>query len=449
MSHVDEGTLHAWLDGALDALPEAEAERVREHLASCAACAARLEEERRIRQEAADILGAAAPLAVEPPAFEELRAMARARSRASTASGRVARLGWAASVVLALGTGWMLRDASVPDFAREGFVRGEAPSSPEGAGRDRDAADAADVAEAPVAPPTLLAPAEERAGGRADAATEGGRAKAPAQEGALEMERVVGARSAGADPASEADAAAARRGEAEAAAFQPVDAMEAGGIPARLPVLPPAERFSPEPVRLDDALIEGVVFPTRLDTLTFPRTAAEAKEAVAAASLEAIAAPLGGVRPEHPTLASATRITEDAAKARPPFAPGDPAVRRAAAPMNDEAMRSVPVVPGAARTLGSGVSGSLVVPGLEVLSVSGLDGEGLPGAVRVRQRLAGGDTLEMVHLPAGAEPSALEPVPDDGRTELVLPRQGGWLVVRAHADREALLELVRRIDRGG
>jgi hypothetical protein len=94
-------------------------------------------------------------------------------------------------------------------------------------------------------------------------------------------------------------------------------------------------------------------------------------------------------------------------------------------------------------------SASLVVPGLEVLSVAGLDAEGLPGGVRVRQRLVGGDTLEMVHLPAGTTPSMLEPVTADTRTELVLPRDGGWLLVRAHATREALLELVRRMDQGG
>ena len=42
MSHIDEGALHAYLDGALDSYPAAEATRIREHLESCAACAARL-----------------------------------------------------------------------------------------------------------------------------------------------------------------------------------------------------------------------------------------------------------------------------------------------------------------------------------------------------------------------------------------------------------------------
>lgn len=92
---------------------------------------------------------------------------------------------------------------------------------------------------------------------------------------------------------------------------------------------------------------------------------------------------------------------------------------------------------------------SLVVPGLQVLSVTGLEGAGLMGAVRVRQLLTDGDTLELVHLPPGTDPSVIPPVPDDGRTELVQPRDGGgWLVARAHASREALLDLVRRMDGG-
>ena len=46
MSHVDEGALHAYLDGALDEYPAAEGRRVREHLDLCPECAERLEVER-------------------------------------------------------------------------------------------------------------------------------------------------------------------------------------------------------------------------------------------------------------------------------------------------------------------------------------------------------------------------------------------------------------------
>ena len=36
MQHLDEGTIHAWLDGALD---EEERSRVEAHVAACAECA--------------------------------------------------------------------------------------------------------------------------------------------------------------------------------------------------------------------------------------------------------------------------------------------------------------------------------------------------------------------------------------------------------------------------
>ncbi len=205
-----------------------------------------------------------------------------------------------------------------------------------------------------------------------------------------------------------------------------------------LPVPPPSERVLPEPAWLRDAAIELKTLPrARFDTLAFPRTVAEAKEAVAAASMgrpagaKVTAAPVTGVGRELGGVASnavaATVIRSD--------------------PAADEGRASPSALRDAA-SAPSATSGSLVVPGLEVLSVAGLDAEGLPGAVRVRQRLADGDTLELVHLPAGLAPSALAPVARDGRTELVLPRDGGWLVVRAHADREALLDLVRRMDEG-
>jgi len=109
MWHVDEGMLHAYLDGALEEYPGSEARRVRDHLDACAACRERLSVERRIRDEAGSILGLAAPR-VEMPTLEELRAYAQAGvARRAPMRGRLRWLGWAASLVLALGSGWMLR----------------------------------------------------------------------------------------------------------------------------------------------------------------------------------------------------------------------------------------------------------------------------------------------------------------------------------------------------
>src|SRR5436190_11792447 len=55
MQHLDEGTIHAWLDGALDA---EEAARVEQHAAECAACANAVAEARGLVAGASRILSA-------------------------------------------------------------------------------------------------------------------------------------------------------------------------------------------------------------------------------------------------------------------------------------------------------------------------------------------------------------------------------------------------------
>ena len=109
MSHVDEGMLHAYLDGALEEYPTSEARRVRDHLDACSSCRDRLVAERRIRDEAASILGRAVPQ-MEVPTLEDLRAYARAGvAKEAPLGSRFRALGWAASLVLAVGAGWALR----------------------------------------------------------------------------------------------------------------------------------------------------------------------------------------------------------------------------------------------------------------------------------------------------------------------------------------------------
>src|SRR5689334_15808087 len=55
MQHLEEGTIHAWLDGAL---PPLEAEQVAKHAAECAACAAAVAEARGIIAGSARIVSA-------------------------------------------------------------------------------------------------------------------------------------------------------------------------------------------------------------------------------------------------------------------------------------------------------------------------------------------------------------------------------------------------------
>jgi len=102
MSHVDEGTLHAYLDGEL---PSADRKTVEAHLAQCDTCRAALSEARALVERASAVLGAARPAERPAPSFEQLRRTAkRAPWHVRTS------FAWAASIALALGVGYLLRN---------------------------------------------------------------------------------------------------------------------------------------------------------------------------------------------------------------------------------------------------------------------------------------------------------------------------------------------------
>jgi len=103
MPHVDEGTLHAYLDGEL---PSAERKTLEAHLTDCASCHAMLAEERALLDRASALLGAARPAERPAPPFEQLRPRATRRSpwRVRTP------VAWAASIALALGLGYYLHE---------------------------------------------------------------------------------------------------------------------------------------------------------------------------------------------------------------------------------------------------------------------------------------------------------------------------------------------------
>src|SRR2546430_17611425 len=70
MSHVDEGTLHAYLDGAL---PPAERSQVDVHLAGCPECRERLAEALALIARADALLAPALPAERAPPPLDALR----------------------------------------------------------------------------------------------------------------------------------------------------------------------------------------------------------------------------------------------------------------------------------------------------------------------------------------------------------------------------------------
>ena len=128
MSHVDDGTLHAYLDGELS---PTEAQGVEAHLAQCPGCRGRLEEERALITRAGELLALAAPPDRALPPFRagDLKPPPRLWWQVRQP------LAWAATVVLALGIGTYLGNGleQLPksDTARDaaGDAGHELPSS--------------------------------------------------------------------------------------------------------------------------------------------------------------------------------------------------------------------------------------------------------------------------------------------------------------------------------
>jgi hypothetical protein len=147
MQHIDDGTLHALLDGALRGEDPAAADAAEAHLESCAECRARLDAAAESRRQAGEILGALGTGAAATGTvgdFEEVVARAAALAGRPVAQpGRAASdaertqqhrhaqarrvrrtraMAWAATLVIAVGTGWVIRDRLGPDLASSDVV---------------------------------------------------------------------------------------------------------------------------------------------------------------------------------------------------------------------------------------------------------------------------------------------------------------------------------------
>src|SRR5947199_2189593 len=107
MSHVDDGTLHTYLDGEL---APAEARGVDAHFAQCPACRERLEQERALIARAGELLALAAPPDRELPPWRPGDAKPLERLWWQVRLP----LAWAATIVLALGIGTYFGRESKP-----------------------------------------------------------------------------------------------------------------------------------------------------------------------------------------------------------------------------------------------------------------------------------------------------------------------------------------------
>jgi hypothetical protein len=186
MSHIDEGTLHAYLDGEVS---EGQRKEIEGHLASCEECRARLEAAEAASGRAAELLAQLEPGALQAPSWREIEERAAARRRAAPRRPRLRpSLAWAASVALAFAIGWASRGLwltmpafeATPRGSLAGQIEADRPQTPEF--RERSAAEAAEPAPqggsveeprpsapdvAPAGPRAKSTPEEEAATGAA------------------------------------------------------------------------------------------------------------------------------------------------------------------------------------------------------------------------------------------------------------------------------------------
>ncbi|MGQ0704164.1 MAG: zf-HC2 domain-containing protein [Gemmatimonadales bacterium] len=174
MSHLDEGTLHALLDGEI---PSAELAPIQAHLEGCAECRARLDTERAWMTEADRLVQV-----IEPPVRAERGAPRPALGSRDSALGArrsairrlVGPLAWAATVVAAAGLGYAIR--GLPSGQRVSLADTAAPPAERlEAAADRAAIESASAplpraeSRAPSPePPTPSRQAAEPSGRRAD-----------------------------------------------------------------------------------------------------------------------------------------------------------------------------------------------------------------------------------------------------------------------------------------
>jgi len=401
MSHVNEGGLHAYLDGALDEYPTCDAEAIRSHLDQCAECATRLVEARRIRSDATAMLGLAAP-DVEIPNLEELRAYVRStRTERPSRGGRMYRMGWAASVVLALGVGWMMRGGQLQQL--------QAPARSE----------VGTVAPLPVASGQAASSEVSTPVGTSLRAEEGLSAGAASDAPVERDADLAGSLGAGSPASSTVAVAEPKTASGLGDILSPV--MAKATVPDDLEE---AAAASEDTDRIFSDLSDWQVTPVEF-VAKLP-IAGDLPDALLAQGLAEVSPLPVAEREAQPDDAQDDRRrAESLVPVTSAFgARSGSAARSERSEGNDE-----------------GDEPPLFVEGHEVLSVTNM-GEGtIPLGVHVMQRLEGGEILDLFHLEKDVDP-AIVPTPDDGRNEVRVETAPGWIVIQGRRSQAELRVLL-------
>jgi putative zinc finger protein len=128
MRHIPEDELHAYLDQGLS---RSQCVEIESHLASCSSCRATRDGIAALRDRTTALLAKLAPPRRFPPAFDTLRGLAA--ERVTSRRRRIRAGAWAASLVAALGLGWVASSTVGPVRTATVATRtpvAEVPSAP-------------------------------------------------------------------------------------------------------------------------------------------------------------------------------------------------------------------------------------------------------------------------------------------------------------------------------
>jgi hypothetical protein len=194
MRHVDDGNLHAYLDGHAQTSADERGGTIDRHLAECPECRARLEEERRVRERARAILRAADPADLAAPPYEQVVARAARRKGPSRSLRPAVPWAWAASVALAVTLGWYARTLigrgrEAPQLARSTTIEAAVPAAPAAA---RDGERRRETATETASTGTQVADASRRVASRPEAGTAASQKRAAEEQVSAERKEEPG-----------------------------------------------------------------------------------------------------------------------------------------------------------------------------------------------------------------------------------------------------------------